>query len=106
MTKIMWTGSYTAEGTKGVIAEGGTSRKAAIEKMMTSVGGTLECMYFSFGTDDLVLIADVPDNVAAASVALTVAAGGAAHGRLTVLLTPDEIDRAAKKSPNYRAPKS
>ena len=104
MTKIMWSGSYTAEGTKGVIAEGGTARKAVVEKMMASVGGKLECMYFSFGSDDLVLIADVPDNVSAAAIALTVAAAGAAHGRVTVLLTAEEIDKAAKKTPAYRPP--
>ena len=41
MAKYMWTGSYTVEGTKGVIAEGGSSRKAAVEKMLASVGGKL-----------------------------------------------------------------
>ena len=104
MTKIMWCGSYTAEGSKGVIAEGGSSRKAMVEKMLASMGGKLECMYFSFGSDDLVLIAEVPDNVSAAAIGLTVAAAGAAHGRMTILLTPEEIDQAAKKSPAYRPP--
>lgn len=104
MTKIMWTGSYTSEGTKGIIADGGSSRKAMVEKMMASVGGKLECMYFSFGTDDIVIIADVPDNVTAASIALTVAAGGAAHGRITMLMTPEDVDQAAKKSPAYKPP--
>lgn len=104
MAKYMWSGSYTAEGTKGLIAEGGSARKAVIEKMMASMGGKLECMYFSFGSDDVVIIVDAPDNVGAASVALTVAATGAVKGRMTVLLTPAEIDQAAKKSPAYRPP--
>ena len=104
MTKFMWCGSYTAEGTKGVIAEGGSSRKSMVEKMLASMGGKLECMYFSFWSDDLVMIAEVPDNVSAAAIALTVGAAGAAHGRMTVLLTPEEIDQAAKKSPAYRPP--
>lgn len=64
----------------------------------------LECLYFSFGTDDVVLIVDAPDNVSAAAVGLTVAASGAVKGKLTVLLTPEEIDQAARKSPNYRPP--
>ena len=104
MAKYMWTGSYTAEGSKGVIAEGGSSRKAAVEKMLATVGGKLECFYFSFGSDDVVIVVDAPDNVSAAAVGLTVAASGAVKGKLTVLLTPDEIDQAAKKSPAYRRP--
>lgn len=104
MAKYMWTGSYTADGTKGVIAEGGSSRKAVVEKLLASVGGKLECFYFSFGTDDVVIVVDAPDNVSAAAVGLTVAASGAVKGKLTVLLTPAEIDQAAKKSPAYRPP--
>ncbi|MFO1122863.1 MAG: GYD domain-containing protein [Hyphomicrobiales bacterium] len=104
MAKYMWSGSYTPQGSKGVIAEGGSARKAAVEKMLASVGGKLECIYFSFGSDDVVIIVDAPDNVSAAAVGLTVAASGAVHGKMTVLLTPEEIDKAAKKSPAYRAP--
>jgi uncharacterized protein with GYD domain len=102
--KFMYTGSYTVDGTKGVIAEGGTARKAAVEKMLASMGGKLECLYFAFGADDIVIIGEVPDNVSAASIALTVAASGGASGRVTVLLTPAEIDQAAKKSPAYKPP--
>lgn len=104
MAKYMWTGSYTAEGVKGVIAKGGSSRKEAVEKLLASVGGKLECLYFAFGEDDVVLIVDVPDTVSAAAIGLTVAASGAVRGKLTVLLTPAEIDQAAKKSPKYQPP--
>ena len=104
MAKYMWSGCYTAQGTKGLIAEGGSSRKAVVEKMVASLGGKLECLYFAFGSDDVVIIVDVPDNVSAAAIGMTVAATGAVSGRLTVLLTAEEIDQAAKKSPAYRAP--
>ena len=106
MAKYMWTGSYTQQGIKGVIAEGGSSRKAVVEKMLASVGGKLECLYYCFGNDDVVIIVDAPDNISAAAVGMTVAASGAVHGRLTVLLTPAEVDQAAKKAPAYRAPGS
>ncbi|MGA7267985.1 MAG: GYD domain-containing protein [Aestuariivirga sp.] len=106
MPKYMWTGSYTAEGSKGLIAKGGSSRKAAVEQLLKSVGGKLECIYFSFGSDDVVIIVYAPDNVSAAAVGLTVAASGAVKGKLTVLLTPEEIDQAAKKSPAYQPPGS
>ncbi len=104
MAKYMWTGSYTAQGTKGVIAVGGSARKAVVEKMLASVGGKLECLYFALGSDDVVIIVDVPDNVSAAAIGLTVAASGAVTGRMTVLMTPEEIDQAVKKSPAYRPP--
>ena len=104
MPKIMWSGSYTQQGTKGVISDGGTKRREAIEKMLTSMGGRLECLYFSFGSDDVMLIADVPDNVSAAAIGLAVAASGSVHGRMTILLTPEEIDQATRRSPAYRAP--
>ena len=104
MAKYMWTGSYTAEGTRGVIAEGGSSRKAVVEKMAASMGGKLESLYFALGSDDVVIIVDAPDNISAAAIGLTVAASGAVTGRLTVLMTPEDIDQAAKKSPTYRPP--
>ena len=46
----------------------------------------------------------MPDNSAAAATSLTVAASGAVNGKITVLLTPEEIDRTAKKSPTYTPP--
>ena len=104
MPKYMWTGSYTAQGTKGLIAEGGSSRKAVVEKMLASMGGKLESFYFALGSDDVVIIVDVPDSVSAAAIGLTVAASGMVQGRSTLLLTPEEIDQAAKKSPAYRPP--
>jgi uncharacterized protein with GYD domain len=104
MAKFMWAGNYTAQGTKGLIAEGGTSRKAVVEKMLASVGCKLECIYFALGSDDVVIIVDGPDNVSAAAIGLTVAASGAVQGRMTVLLTPEEIDKACKKTPAYRPP--
>ncbi|HSG85995.1 MAG TPA: GYD domain-containing protein [Candidatus Limnocylindrales bacterium] len=104
MTKFLFTGSYTAEGAKGVLKEGGTGRRAATEKLVASLGGTVEAYYFAFGSDDFFLIADLPGNAAAAAGALTAAATGAISTRTIVLLTPEEIDAAAKLSPEYRAP--
>lgn len=104
MTKFLFTGSYTAEGAKGVLKEGGTGRRAATEKLVASLGGTVEAYYFAFGSDDFFLIADLPGNAADAAGALTAAATGAISTRTIVLLTPEEIDAAAKLSPEYRAP--
>jgi uncharacterized protein with GYD domain len=106
MAKYLIQATYTTEGAKGVQAKGGTSRREAVENTVKSVGGELECFYFGFGEHDAHVIVDLPDNEAAAAVALTVAAAGGAEPRTTVLLTPDEMDEAAKRSVDYAAPGS
>ncbi|MDQ1402871.1 MAG: hypothetical protein QOG03_1187 [Actinomycetota bacterium] len=104
MAKYLILASYTPEGMKGVIAKGGTARQDAVAKMLADVGGTLESFYFAFGGDDAYVTADVPDNVAAAAIGMAVGASGGASCKTIVLLTPEEIDRAAKTGVNYQAP--
>jgi uncharacterized protein with GYD domain len=50
------------------------------------------------------VIVDLPDNESAAAVALTVNSAGGAAVRTVVLLTPEEVDAAAKRSVDYRPP--
>ena len=64
----------------------------------------MECFYFAFGTEDLVVIFDLPDNVSALAFSLAINSSGMAKGRVTVLATPAEVDEAVKKHPTYRAP--
>jgi uncharacterized protein with GYD domain len=104
MAKYLVQGSYSLEGHKGLLKVGGSARREATAKAMESVGGRLEAFYFAFGADDFVIIVDAPDNVSAAAVALTAAASGAVQSRMTVLLTPEEIDQATKKPVGYRPP--
>lgn len=104
MPKYLIQANYKSEGVKGLLKEGGTGRRAAIEKLAASVGGSVEAVYFGFGDTDAFVIADMPDNASAAAVALTVGASGTVNVRTTVLMTPEEIDEATKKSPSYRAP--
>jgi uncharacterized protein with GYD domain len=104
MAKYLIEANYTAEGAKGFAHEGGTARRSAIEKMLASVGGRLDAFYFAFGDTDLYVIADMPDHSAAAAVALTVAQSGKASTRTTVLLTPEEMDAASKRTVAYRPP--
>ena len=104
MPKYLITGSYTSEGAKGVVAKGGSDRRAAVEKLAESVSATVDCFYFAFGGDDLVTIIDAPDNESIAAVTMTVGASGLVDIRTTVLLTPEEIDGAAQKSVSYRGP--
>ena len=104
MAKFLVVASYTAEGIKGIISKGGSARRDAVEQMANGLGGKLEAFYFGFGEGDAYVIVDLPDNVAAAAVGLAVSATGLASTKTVVLLTPDEIDRAAKTNVGYKAP--
>jgi uncharacterized protein with GYD domain len=104
MAKYLFEGRYNAEGIKGVLKEGGTGRRAAIETALKTLGGKIEAMYYAFGDTDVYVIVDVPDNVTAAALAMGISAGGAVGVKTTVLLTLDEIDQAGKKTMSYRAP--
>src|SRR3954469_19106704 len=104
MAKYLVEASYTVEGVKGVQSAGGSSRRDAIAALAESVGGQLESFYFAFGERDVYTVIDLPDNESATAVALTVNAAGAAKVRTTVLMTPEEVDAAAKRSVEYRAP--
>ena len=104
MPKFLFEASYTVEGTKGLQHEGGSSRRDAVAKAVQSVGGRLEHFYFAFGDHDAFAIADLPDNESAAAVALSVGAAGGANVRTVVLLTPEEIDTAVRRSVDYNPP--
>jgi uncharacterized protein with GYD domain len=104
MPKYLAQVNYIGEGIKGLFKEGGSSRRTAIEKLFGSVGAKVEALYYAFGDIDLFVIIDAPDNVTAAALSLTVNAAGAAAVKVTVLLTPEEIDAAVKKTPTYRPP--
>ncbi|HTS71085.1 MAG TPA: GYD domain-containing protein [Terriglobia bacterium] len=104
MPKYLIEASYTSEGVKGLLAEGGTKRRDAAVKAVKAAGGKVEAFYFSFGKSDVVVVVDFPDNVSAAAASLAINASGAVTTHTTVLLTPAEIDEAGKKSVTYRAP--
>jgi len=104
MAKYLYQASYTTEGAKGLLKDGGTSRRKAVKKMVEGLGGKIEAFYYAFGKDDVCVIVDVPDHVAAAAASLVIGASGAVSIKTTVLLTPEEIDKAAKKTVAYRPP--
>ena len=104
MPKYLFQGSYTQEGLKGLLAEGGTSRRKVAEQVVESVGGTLEAYYFAFGTYDFYVILDAPDNVSTTAASLAVNASGAVKIQTVVLLTPEEVDEAITKTVDYRPP--
>ncbi len=104
MPKYLVQGNYVGDGIKGLLKEGGSGRRAAVEQLARSMGGTVEGLYYAFGESDVYLIVDMPDNASMAAVALVANASGAVTVKTTVLMTPEEIDEAVQKTPDYRAP--
>ncbi len=102
MPKYLSMGSYTTEGLRGLLKEGGTGRRKAVESAIKALGGHLEAYYFAFGDSDVVVISDVPDNVTAAALAIGISATGTVGVKTTVLLTPEEVDAATKKTLSFR----
>ncbi len=104
MPKYLFQGSYTEEGLRGLLEEGGSKRREAAEQVVKSAGGTLEAYYFAFGDNDFYVIVDMPDNVSITAASLIVNASGAVKVKTVVLLTPEEVDQAVKRTVNYRPP--
>jgi uncharacterized protein with GYD domain len=104
MPKFLIQANYKPEGLKGLMKEGGSGRRKAVEQMTAAFGGKVESFYYAFGDTDAFVVVDAPDNVTAAAVALAVNASGLVSVRTTPLMTPEEVDQATKKSVTYRGP--
>jgi uncharacterized protein with GYD domain len=104
MPKMLIKASYTPDGARGLLKEGGTSRKAAIQKLITDMGGIMEAFYYAYGDADAFVIVDMPNATDGLALSLAVNASGAVQISTVPLITPEEIDAAAKKTVAYRAP--
>jgi uncharacterized protein with GYD domain len=104
MAKYLFQGSYTVEGLRGVLREGGTKRRETVNQSVQALGGSLETFYYAYGGDDFFIIADVPDSVTATALSLVLNATGAVQFKTIVLITPEEVDAAVRKTVTYRPP--
>jgi uncharacterized protein with GYD domain len=104
MPKYLLTATYTTDGIKGLLKDGGSKRRAAARTLVESLGGKFESFYFTFGETDAIVIADFPDPTTAAAASLTIAGSGAVRGKVTVLLSAEEIDQAVRKTGSYTPP--
>lgn len=104
MPKYMIHAAYTAEGLKGLQKDKASGRRDAVNTALKAVDGRLESLYYAFGADDVVLIADAPDNVSAAALSIAVSASGLVRCRVIPLLTVEEMDKALQKNVSYRPP--
>jgi uncharacterized protein with GYD domain len=107
MAKYLLKVRYTGEGIQGVMRDGGSPRQAVAQELAKSVGGAVESFHFAFGEDDAYVICDLPDNKAAATIAMTVSASGRVAVSTVPLLTVDEMDTiAAAAKLDYTPPGS
>jgi uncharacterized protein with GYD domain len=104
MSKYLIEASYLSDGIKGLLKEGGTRRREAVDELFNSLGGKVESLYFAFGEQDVFIIGELPDNASAAALVLKVNAAGLSKCKTTVLLTAQEVDQAVKKTSVYRPP--
>ena len=104
MAKYLLTASYTADGVKGLMKDGGSKRRQAAEAAVKSVGGRMEAFYFAFGEHDAIVLVDAPDNASVAAASMAINASGAVQTKTVVLLTPEEVDQATKKTATYQPP--
>jgi uncharacterized protein with GYD domain len=104
MPTYLWRASYTTDGVKGLIKDGGTKRRAAVQQAIEQAGGKLHAFYFALGEADVFSITEFPDVATAVAVSATVNASGVVHLSSTLLVSPEEVDAAVKKSIAYKAP--
>jgi uncharacterized protein with GYD domain len=104
MPKYLIVASYTAEGAKGLLKEGGSKRREAAEQAVKSAGGTLDAFFYAFGDADVYAIIDAPDHASMTAASLAINASGAVHTKTVVLMTPEDLDQASRKTIAYRAP--
>lgn len=104
MPKFIIKASYTTEGIRGLMKEGGTGRRSAVQKLIESVGGKVDAFYFAYGEHDAYVIADIPDAASGIALSLATNASGAVRVTTIPLITPEEMDAACKKPVAYRAP--
>jgi uncharacterized protein with GYD domain len=106
MAKFLIEARYTVEGAKGLARSGGVARRTAVAKMVEGLGGKVEMFQFAFGEVDAYVLVDLPDVATAAAVALAVNKSGAASLKTVALISPEEMDAAAKKTVDYSPPGS
>ena len=104
MANFLVIASYSSDGIKGVVKNGGTARAAAVKKAVEGLGGTMHSFHFAFGDADAYVQVEVPDNIAAAALGLAVCSTGLVSTKTVVLLTPAEMDQAARLQVAYTPP--
>lgn len=96
MARYLFQGAYTAEGWATLVKKP-QNRMEAVRPVVEKLGGRIESFWLAFGDYDVVVIVEMPDNVSAAALSISFAAGGALKAaRTTPLLSVEEGIKALK----------
>ncbi|MFU8870376.1 GYD domain-containing protein [Micromonospora sp. SL4-19] len=104
MPKFLLESSYTTDGVKGLVSDGGSKRAEIARHAIEASGGRIESLHFSFGKYDTYVVCELPDHKAAAALAIAIRAAGGVDTRITPVLTPEEVDEAVRMKVAYQAP--
>jgi uncharacterized protein with GYD domain len=106
MPKYLIKGNYSAEGVKGLMREGGSARRAAVERAIAPVNGKIEAFYYALGDTDVFVVVDLPDSTSVAALSMAVNSTGLVNIQAIALLTVEEMDAASKITVRYNPPKA
>ena len=105
MARFLFEATYTSEGLTGLLAAGAKSRVQAVDDLASSVGGSVVSLDYANGGVDVFLVCEMPDDDAAIALSMVVGASGALTGvRLVKLFSPEQIEAASARNPQYVPP--
>ncbi len=96
MPRYLVQAKYTEHGLRGIINEGGSKRAEVISRVISSLGGAVESFFYALGETDVYIVINLPDHINACAFSIATNASGAVVVKTTVLLTPDELDKATE----------
>ena len=99
MPCYLYQASYTGAAIKTLVGNP-QDRTGAAKAAIEANGGTMIGAWMAFGSDDLVVVADMPDDASMAGVALAVSATGAIEGGKTTKLL--DMPRSFIRTPAKR----
>ena len=105
MARYMIHASYSTQGMSDLV-NNPQDRAANLRPVIERMGGKMESFDYAFGDFDAVVIVDMPDNTAVASVAMAVGASGAISSIKTTLIPMEEAMQAMRQAigVGYRGP--
>jgi uncharacterized protein with GYD domain len=106
MAKFLIKASYTQDGLRGLLKEGGTARRDAVAKAIGSLGGKLESMYFSLGEEDVYVVCELRDVKAVMAFVIGVNAAGGSIANTVELLSCEDVDTVVKQKVDFTVPGS
>jgi uncharacterized protein with GYD domain len=98
MAKYLALFGFTSEAIKQFVVNP-SDRAAVVQRLVESVGGSLECYYWMFGQYDGVAIVEMPDSRTHAAATLAIISSGAfTHFETHELIKADDLTAIAERA--------